>query len=236
MTRWSLIDSGFQSSAFNMACDEAIFRKAVEDPDFIPTLRVYGFRRPAITYGYSQKIARHWLEDPFYESSRRITGGGLVFHGKDMTYSFVGTTHLIESFRSLRNSYRVFHEVVKEAFERIKIKVDFSLHVSSDKPAKNLCFLSPVKDDLLFQGKKIAGAAQKRAAGFFLHQGSVNFRVFLKEDADYLPFFERFKSAFLDCFKDYFQVDFVIQSWSNDAAKSSNVMAPVESDAIVAHH
>ena len=191
-----------------MAWDESLFRSALEDPAFAPTLRIYGFHRPAITYGYSQAVSKHWLEDPFYESAKRITGGGLVFHGKDMTYSIVAGKHAREVFSSLSASYRAFHEIVQLAFAKIEVAVDFLEEKRPAADAKNLCFLAPVKHDLLYQGKKVAGAAQKRSGGFFLHQGSVNFRVFLAETEDYRAFYETYKAAFIAAFREYFSVDF----------------------------
>ena len=209
-----MIESGFQSGAFNMALDEALFRMALEESDFVPTLRIYGFRHPTITYGYSQQIPQHWLDDPFYESSRRITGGGLVFHGKDLTYSFVSPLRFLADAKSLANSYRAFHEIVQAAFLKVKIVVEFYMQSVKVPSLRNLCFLAPVKNDLLFHGKKIAGSAQKRSQAILLHQGSVNFRVFLNGDDGYLAFFENFKSAFLLSFQEYFKVDFMVQSAS----------------------
>lgn len=216
MPVWRLIDTGFNSGAFNMSLDETLFQRALESdgqesPYFIPALRVYGFHRPAITYGYSQKISKHWLDDPFYESAKRITGGGLVFHGKDLTYSFVGGKSHHETFRSLLSSYRAFHEVVQQAFQKMGIRVDFFEEKRTAGSGKNLCFLAPVKHDLTFEGKKMAGAAQKRSGEIFLHQGSVNFRVFLENDEDYFSFYEKFKTLFLAAFREYFRVDFAEQ-------------------------
>lgn len=223
-----MADTGFNSAVFNMDLDESLFRNALENPDASPVLRVYGFHRPAITYGYSQKISSHWLEDPFYESAKRVTGGGLVFHGKDLTYSVVAGYHHRQVFSSLCGSYRAFHEIVQRAFAKINIVVDFLEEKKSVSGAKNLCFLAPVKHDLLYQGKKIAGAAQKRSGGCFLHQGSVNFRAFLAEGLDrsvqaaargqaksglaepedYRAFYEKYKEAFIASFREYFGVDF----------------------------
>ena len=35
------------------------------------------------------------------------------------------------------------------------------------------CFANPVRDDVMLLGRKIAGAAQRRTRGGFLHQGSI---------------------------------------------------------------
>lgn len=212
MKRWSLLDSEFQSGAFHMAFDEALFSSALANPGTLPTLRVYGFRRPTITYGYSQRIAKHWLEDPFYESARRITGGGMVFHGRDLVYSFVGSTTDHPSFGTLEAAYRAFHEVARKTFACLGIPVEFAEADGARRTERSLCLLAPVKNDLLFRGQKIAGAAEKRSGPIFLHQGSINFRPFLRDEGSYLSFFEGFKEVFIASFRCYFQVDFVVQS------------------------
>jgi lipoate-protein ligase A len=215
MKKWLWIDSGFNSGAFNMALDEALFRKALEEPsERTPVLRVYGFHRPAITYGYSHRMPAHWAEDPFYESSRRITGGGIVFHGKDLTYSVVASVRDHESFRSLAGSYRAFHEAVREAFLRKGIRVEFTepANASKAKDAGKFCFLAPVRHDLAFDGQKVAGAAQKRSAGLFLHQGSVNLRAFIGETCSYPALFHEMKSLFFEAFRDRFGAEFTAHS------------------------
>lgn len=211
MKNWVWIDSGFNSGAFNMALDEALFRKALEEPgEHAPVLRVYGFHRPAITYGYSHRLPAHWAEDPFYESSRRVTGGGVVFHGKDLTYSVVAAARDHESFRSLVDSYRALHEAVRGAFLKVGVRVEFTEppQAAKAKPTGKFCFLSPVRHDLVFEGQKVAGAAQKRSAGIFLHQGSVSLRAFLDERTSYVSFFHQLKSAFRESFRERFEADF----------------------------
>jgi|GEM_PF-4542960 len=52
---WRLIDSGFQTAAYNMSLDSRLFEKALAETDFSPTLRIYGFQHAAVTCGYSQK-------------------------------------------------------------------------------------------------------------------------------------------------------------------------------------
>lgn len=202
-----------------MAFDEALFSRALANPGTLPTLRVYGFRRPTITYGYSQRIAKHWLEDPFYESARRITGGGMVFHGRDLVYSFVGSTTDHPSFGTLEAAYRAFHEVAREAFVGLGIPVEFAEAEGARRAQRSLCLLAPVKNDLLFRGQKIAGAAEKRSASVFLHQGSINFRPFLRDEGSYLSFFEGFKEVFIASFRHYFQVDFVVQTVAQDMSE-----------------
>jgi lipoate-protein ligase A len=43
----------------------------------------------------------------------------------------------------------------------------------TDRPEKDACFMNPVRADVLIDGRKIAGAAQRRTRQGLLHQGSI---------------------------------------------------------------
>ena len=73
-----------------MAGDEALLESAVT-PGAVPTLRLYHFRRPTVTFGYGQDVAQAVNQaacrDKHVECVRRITGGRALLHGHDLTYS-----------------------------------------------------------------------------------------------------------------------------------------------------
>ena len=76
------IDSRF--AALNMAIDEALLEFTTE-----PIIRFYKWNHPALSFGYFGKfadVAHHKTERDLV---RRWTGGGIVFHGNDLTYSIV---------------------------------------------------------------------------------------------------------------------------------------------------
>ena len=80
MTSWRLLTHGAGSPACNMAVDEALLRNVRE-----PVLRIYEWSVPAVSLGYFQPSALAG-ERPFV---RRYTGGGLVDHAHDVTYTIV---------------------------------------------------------------------------------------------------------------------------------------------------
>src|SRR5271155_3321183 len=80
MTSWRLLIHGPASPARNMAIDEALLREVRE-----PVLRIYEWSVPAVSLGYFQPAALAG-ERPFV---RRYTGGGLVDHAHDVTYTIV---------------------------------------------------------------------------------------------------------------------------------------------------
>src|SRR5437868_14729808 len=77
-------DEGRDSAAINMAIDEALLETAV-----VPTIRFYRWRSPALSFGYFGKFSDVALYTAERDLDRRWTGGGIVFHGDDLTHSIV---------------------------------------------------------------------------------------------------------------------------------------------------
>jgi lipoate-protein ligase A len=171
---WLLLNSGKGEAAFNMALDEALLEFAHRLQ--VPLLRFYGWIEPAATFGYFQKyssVERATLLRPLV---RRPTGGGIVPHDADWTYSFaVPPCHEWHSLAATE-SYRRIHEWIQHAFAKLKIQTELasSKKTAADNPdMPGECFTGHEKFDLLWRGKKIAGAAQRRNKLGLLIQGSV---------------------------------------------------------------
>lgn len=166
---FSLLNSGACDAAFNMALDEALLEGIARHGQ--PLLRFYGWRQPAATFGYFQRIAAAEAATLLRPLIRRPTGGGIVPHDTDWTYSLVFPPgHEWHSLRA-EESYRRVHEWIQSAFRRLKIETE--LAPCSHKAAPGQCFVGHEKSDLLWQGRKIAGAAQRRNQSGLLIQGSV---------------------------------------------------------------
>ncbi|HTV63859.1 MAG TPA: hypothetical protein VMH30_14960 [Verrucomicrobiae bacterium] len=166
---WLFLNSGPGEPAFNMALDEALLENASRLR--APILRFYGWTEPAATFGYFQKFSEVERATHLRPLIRRPTGGGIVPHDTDWTYSF--TAPPLHEWFELRaeQSYRRIHEWIRAAFARLKIETE--LASSSKKTLPGQCFAGFEKYDLLWHGKKIAGAAQRRNKFGLLIQGSV---------------------------------------------------------------
>jgi lipoate-protein ligase A len=162
-------DSGPGDSAFNMALDEALLRSASRLNR--PVLRFYSWTEPAASFGYSQKYAAVERMTPLRPLVRRPTGGGLVPHAADWTYALAFPAG--DSWYELRaaESYRRVHTWVQAAFARLGVEV--ALAPASHKTRAGQCFAGHEAADVLWQGRKIAGAAQRRTRDGLLIQGSV---------------------------------------------------------------
>ena len=152
-----------------MALDEALMESAPQLAH--PVLRFYGWTEPAATFGYSQKYSEAAALTSLRPLVRRPTGGGLVPHDADWTYSLIfPPRHFWYRLKAVE-SYLRLHEWIGAAFAQLNVPA--TLAPSSQKEIPGQCFAGAEKSDLLWRGRKIAGAAQRRARTGLLIQGSV---------------------------------------------------------------
>jgi len=169
MNSWLHLNSGKCAAAFNMALDEALLTAMPRLGQ--PVLRFYGWTEPAATFGYSQKSAEIERATALRPLIRRPTGGGLVPHDADWTYSLVFPAGHEWHALAATDSYRRVHEWLQAAFARLGVTTEVAPCCKKTLPGQ--CFIGHEKFDLLWHGKKIAGAAQRRTRTGLLIQGSV---------------------------------------------------------------
>ena len=167
---WLLLDSGPLAAPLNMAFDEALLENCAGWGR--PVLRFYGWTGPAATFGYFQHHAEIAALTPLRPLVRRPTGGGLVPHDHDWTYCVaVPPGHAWYEARAVE-SYRRMHVWLRDAFARVGLVTE--LAPCCDQTGPGQCFGGGWEQyDLLFQGRKLAGAAQRRNKLGLLIQGSV---------------------------------------------------------------
>ncbi|HAM70845.1 MAG TPA: lipoate--protein ligase family protein [Verrucomicrobiales bacterium] len=166
---WHLLESGPGPTPLNMAWDEVLLENVSSLA--APVLRFYAWEEPAASFGYFQRHADVARMTPLRPLVRRPTGGGLVPHDADWTYSLVFPPgHAWYGLRA-EESYRQLHEWVQAALNLAGAKTDLSPCCAKELPGQ--CFAGPEKHDLLLGGRKVAGAAQRRAKHGLLIQGSI---------------------------------------------------------------
>jgi len=166
---WLLLQSGPNDTAFNMAMDEALLEAMPRLQK--PVLRFYGWAEPAASFGYFQKFSEIEKATLLRPLVRRPTGGGLVPHDADWTYSLTFPTNHDWYSLSAIESYQRVHEWIAAAFAELKVSTELASCCRKSAPGQ--CFVGYEKFDVLWQGKKIAGAAQRRNKLGLLIQGSV---------------------------------------------------------------
>jgi len=164
-----MLNSGKCASAFNMALDEALLESMQRLQK--PVLRFYGWMEPAASFGYFQKYADVAATTKLRPLLRRPTGGGIVPHDADWTYSAAFPAgHEWHSLKAAE-SYRRIHDWLRLGFAELNIETELAPCCQKSLPGQ--CFVGHEKFELLWQGKKIAGAAQRRNKLGLLIQGSV---------------------------------------------------------------
>lgn len=166
---WFLLSSGSAPAALNMALDEALLESAAALTR--PVLRFYGWTENAATFGYFQRISEVRAWTPLRPLIRRPTGGGLVPHDADWTYSLVvPPSHSWFSLKAIE-SYRQMHQWIQRSFASLGLSTH--LAPAPRQASAGQCFTGAERFDLLSEGKKVAGAAQRRNRHGLLIQGSI---------------------------------------------------------------
>ncbi len=162
-----------RSGAMNMAIDEALLETART-----VSIRFCRWKLPALSFGYFGKFADVADYASERDLVRRWTGGGIVFHGEDLTYSIVipaSDPIFAESSMSIYEKiHRALADALAERGQRATVAAigDRGAGVS-DAGYNEHCFANSVRADVMLNGRKIAGAAHRRTRAGLLHQGSI---------------------------------------------------------------
>lgn len=165
------LDQEYRSVADQMAIDECLHESATRSD--VSVARFYTWDRPARTIGYFSR------RDASLDAGavRRLTGGGAVEHGEDVTFLLAAPPGTDLSRARAEDRYRFIHECLSAGLAESGISTR-AAPSSPPSPGHHggpgACFANPVDSDLLADGGlKIAGGAQRRIRGALLHQGSV---------------------------------------------------------------
>ena len=195
MKFFRLIQSGALSAVSNMALDEKIFQHYLEDG--VGVLRLYYWQRPAFTYGFSQEPVSQLdlsaCAKDGVEVVKRMTGGGILFHDQEITYSFVCNKSDLREPQGVFVGYRNICKFLIRFYEALDLKPSFALEALDFKnkcAPSQLCSAAHEKYDIVIGAKKIGGNAQKRNRQAVFQHGSIPYRVnwdFVRKYVHYLP-------------------------------------------------
>ena len=156
-----------RTPAGQMAVDEALVLSAEH-----PILRFYRWAEPAATFGYAQRfdeVQRHVGDLPLV---RRWTGGGIVFHGADLTLALAVPAGFELCQQRPDVIYHRIHQTllapIRETFPRVRLAEPVDCRPG---PA---CFEAPALHDIISGGIKICGGALRRGRLGLLYQGSLH--------------------------------------------------------------
>ena len=153
-----------RAAAENMAVDEVLFLTATS-----PVLRVYRWIRPSVSFGYFTPWTEVSSRFAGRDLVRRWTGGGIVEHGRDFTYSLICPNE--KSLPTTLDFYRFVHLAIANILRNSGHPVEIAQ--DTDPVQSAACFEKAVRFDLKLRGQKIAGAAIRRNRRGLLLQGSI---------------------------------------------------------------
>ena len=162
-----------RTPAGNMAIDEALLASAPQRGRTL--LRFYEWDRPAVSLGFMQAFRA--APTTGYAVVRRPTGGGVVFHDHDFTYSVVAPVGSPLADMDKMEAYNSINHAVCAGLERLGIAAHLSRSEIADGIDRRtmVCFQHPTRYDVTAFGRKVAGSAQRRTPTGVLHQGSLHF-------------------------------------------------------------
>jgi len=170
-----LLEGKPQSGPRNMAVDEALLESVAVGAQ--ATLRIYRWSDATVSLGYFQRETPEI--DPggrFHglAAVRRLSGGGAILHHREVTYSCcIPASHPLAAEPTLL--YEEIHRGVRDTLREFGIQVHpRGEHEGGEKPF--LCFARGDRRDLICNGFKVVGSAQRRRRGAILQHGSILLR------------------------------------------------------------
>ena len=178
---WAVIHTGTRNGSENMGYDAQLLQDLQEAKQ--PTLHLYRWQGNTATYGHFIDpfafLSKKGVGNRGLTLARRPTGGGIIFHLWDLAFSVaVPASSPHYSVNTLDNYAFVNEAVLKAATEFLQSKAPLEMipedFLARDVSCKRFCMAQPTKYDVVFQGRKIAGAAQRKTKYGFLHQGTIS--------------------------------------------------------------
>jgi lipoate-protein ligase A len=213
-TRFEFIESSQLSAVDNMREDRYILSSFFKDN--IPKFRIYTWGN-SCTIGVSQ-IFEKLPQIIEYKNNyaKRLTGGGILFHGDDISYSFVIPTHYMDN-KSVKDSYKYLCKFLLDFYKILGLNAMFAIEDKNINFSKNeYCQVGFEEYDIVIDGKKIGGNAQKRTKKAIFQHGSIRLKTTIHnkeygnslEDFGIKIDFKEAKKLLIDSFKCVFNIKF----------------------------
>ncbi|MDH4943971.1 biotin/lipoate A/B protein ligase family protein [Sulfurimonas sp. C5] len=175
--KFRLLDTPVANASYNMAVDEVLLQSSIDSG--IPILRIYEWEN-ALSFGRFNKI--HEILDLTtvdlnkISYARRLTGGGVLVHGGDISYSLIMPKTALHDL-SPKESYRYLCSFLINFYKKLglepKFAQDENLHISKS----NICTASNEPYDITINAKKIGGNAQRYSKKTLFQHGSIPLSV-----------------------------------------------------------
>ncbi len=170
-SRVRLLPFAIADGRHQMASDETMMESAAQGT---ASLRCYGWSTATVSLGYFQPAGGRLLDPRLADLPwlRRPSGGEALVHDREVTYSLALPAGLPWQ-RRCESWARRFHEVLRDALADLGVVVTLCPADGERRLGDFLCFLHHTPDDVLINGAKIVGSAQRRPQGALMQHGSI---------------------------------------------------------------
>ncbi len=173
-THWGLIVDGPLAGDENMGRDREALESQREQGS-LPTVRLYQWAEPTLSYGrlQSQETAEAMATALGATAVvQRPTGGGMVFHDSDISFSVVWRRDHPGLPPCIKNVYRLFHEAIADEFREQGMDVLLHQAEGEKRTPPGACYQEFSQDDILWKGQKLVGGALRVTSWGRLYQGN----------------------------------------------------------------
>ncbi|HOL22726.1 MAG TPA: lipoate--protein ligase family protein [bacterium] len=178
MKKWRVVISGAMAPQENMDVDYALWQSCASGKSS-PVLRFYQWKPSAVSLGYNQSpqniINTDFCKDRNIPIVKRPTGGSAIFHDIELTYCFCGNVKDHPSFTSPFASYIDVCKGIINGLKKQGIELNIRGISEGKEPSYTTrdCFSLSSRHDLVIDGRKLVGSAQRRNKDAFLQHGSI---------------------------------------------------------------
>ncbi|HSR69160.1 MAG TPA: lipoate--protein ligase family protein [Acidobacteriota bacterium] len=188
---WILILDRPRGGEENMLIDRRLLYDLESDPRPRSVLRLYAWKEPTISLGKHQRTELAVDAQACLQRGvpivRRPTGGRAVLHADELTYAVLSNDRRLFPRQGVLDTYRAIARALQHGLALAGVDCVLSRAPAAAKrkepapsPARGRqapCFTSPNRYELLVDGRKIAGSAQRRLRRAFLQHGSIPLSV-----------------------------------------------------------
>ncbi len=176
--KWIILSSGLNSGNFNMETDLFLAKNCEPDEAIF---RLYRWEPYCISLGANQKesiIDYGLTRKDGIDVVKRPTGGRAILHSEELTYSVI---YPVSHDLSAKELYADINSALKKGLEKFNKKLS-KVELEKDQPdfqeiykenQGEICFAASAKSELKYNGKKLAGSAQRKFNNSILQHGSI---------------------------------------------------------------
>ena len=183
---WRFIDSGIQAASWNMAIDEALLSGFKEGD--LPIFRLYGWEN-ALSFGRFSTFSNNLNREKIYAQKiscvRRMSGGGVLVHGSDLSYTLILPRDWLRE-KGVKESYREVCRFLITLYNKLGFNAQFASDLELTEHRSDICLAGIQAYDIVIEGKKMGGNAQRHTHTALFQHGSIPMRI---DEGFFNPFF-----------------------------------------------